>query len=332
MTLHNHTSILLLDTSNSSAYTWSFTPISEMVISPVAVVLNAYCLFVFLIKRELRTPFNVYLRNLLFANLIYTVLNNPLGIVDALFHTWPLGATACNVYTYSLSALGALTVNSHVIITLNRFWAVTFPVNYRTHHNTRTSLMAVALLWIYVHAICLPGIILDALYYRLNLLENRCLLNGAAQFTWNTFVQFVLYAGPVCFILLTYPFILFKHTRRKRIRFSLSRRASSKAIPTSTPPQENEQTVNLPKPVSERSYALTVTSLLTLSILVCWAPNVIVYTVNGFMGIDSPVVFRVISLLFALQSVMDPILFALAMKDLRRALCQPLQIHPGQCR
>ncbi|XP_055349157.1 5-hydroxytryptamine receptor 1D-like [Paramacrobiotus metropolitanus] len=302
----------------SSSYEWSFTPVSEIIISPISVLLNSYCLFLFLTNKKLHTAFNVYLGNLLFANLMYTILNNPLGIINGLYRIWPLGTTACNVYTYSLSAFGAMTVNSHAFITLNRLWAVTFPINYRKHHGIRTSLFTVFLLWIYVHLICLPGIVIDARYFRLAFDKNRCILNGSAQPVWNNIVQFVLYVGPVCIILITYPYVFVRERQRRPIRFSVSVRSARVAKPT--PDVSAGKTAVVPAMSSAgRNYAFTVMTLLTASILICWVPNVTYYTVTGFTGTHNHSTLLAVTLLFALQSVMDPILFVLALGDLRLA-------------
>ena len=67
-----------------------------------------------------------------------------------------------------MNYLGGGTVNnSHLLIALNRLWAVSWPISYRHFHRTRTVLRPVSIcaaMWLYVNLdlMIVPGIIVDA--------------------------------------------------------------------------------------------------------------------------------------------------------------------------
>ncbi|XP_055345252.1 5-hydroxytryptamine receptor 1D-like [Paramacrobiotus metropolitanus] len=311
-----------------SSPSWSLAPASTVIITPLAIILNGYALYTFLANRHLHSPFNVYLGSLLFSNLTYSIICNPLDVISGLYPTWPLSSAACDAYIYALLILGAVTINSHALITVNRLWAMTFPVSYRNHHNLHAAFASVAVLWIYVHVICLPGAIRDSLYFRTPLHDNPCLLNVAAQFEWNLVMQFVVYDLPIVFVIVAYPYLLFKHKMRNRVRFGNSIPMSRYAArsrnengsrsgdtgtgdPSSVLKKEVSSaacdayiyallilgavtinshaliTVNRlwawMKRLDDRYRAFVVTTLLTISILICWVPNVTFFSVTSFL-------------------------------------------------
>ncbi|XP_055345256.1 5-hydroxytryptamine receptor 1D-like [Paramacrobiotus metropolitanus] len=319
---------------SSSSPAWTLGPTSTAIITPLAIILNGYVLFIFLTNKSLHIPFNVYLGSLLFANLVYSILCNPLDVISALYPTWPLSFAGCNVYIYALLILGAVTINSHALITVNRLWAVTFPVSYRNHHSLRAAFATVVALWIYVHVICLPGVIRDSLYFRAPLSDNPCLVNVAAQFEWNLMMQFVAYDLPIVFVIVAYPYLLIKHKLKRRVKFivavplGINATKPRRAWPTHSNSAQNRSTGSSglrKKALSDdQRRAFFITTLLTVSLCVCWVPNVAFFTVASFMQVDEPVLYGVLSFLFNLQSLLDPLFFAFVFKGLREALLAPL--------
>ena len=63
--------------------------------------------------------------------------------------------------------------------------------------------------------------------------------------------------------------------------------------------------------------AFTILTVLTGGVIVSWTPILCYYTVAIWVQIDNPVYLQVAIVLFAMQSVVDPILFAWTLPDLR---------------
>ena len=91
-----------------------FPPVSYTVLSVFTlltfisgIVANAALLFLILRSRRLRRmPFNVYLLNLLGANIINTLISYPMDLLSNLHSSqWLIGNAACTAYLYNVVVL-----------------------------------------------------------------------------------------------------------------------------------------------------------------------------------------------------------------------------------
>ena len=157
---------------------WSAVPAAELAITVITIIGNGLTLVTFVCNRRLLTPFNIYVVNLLITNLLNALLLNSLDIVNDLFPRWPLSFAHCTFFNYCVFALGAGMHFSHTLITLDRLWSVLLPVSYRCRRSPRTSIMLCCGMWLYINAIIIPGIIVEAAFYRIPLDTNRCSFNS----------------------------------------------------------------------------------------------------------------------------------------------------------
>lgn len=97
------------------------------------IVLNSIVLGHFLKYRHLRTPFAIYLINLLSTNFACAWLQSPAKFIVGLYNSnWTvLNSAVCTVNLYGAGVVGAGTMTSHVLITINRLWALVFPLSYK---------------------------------------------------------------------------------------------------------------------------------------------------------------------------------------------------------
>ncbi|XP_055335696.1 alpha-2B adrenergic receptor-like [Paramacrobiotus metropolitanus] len=191
-------------------YHWTFVPVTETLIFPCAIILNGVILVSFLRSKQLRIPFNIYLASVLASNIILAILNSPLDVLNFISPYWWLGDAWCTVYQYAINVSSGIVMYSHILITINRIWAVTFPHSYRQHHTQKNALILVVLIWVCVHAVTLPGVVMDAVLYRLPVEKNGCALNMTAM-------PFLIYAIPNGFIIVAYPFLLYKRLQRRKV-------------------------------------------------------------------------------------------------------------------
>lgn len=198
--------------------TWSFAPTFKLTMFVLVVVLNLFVLAVFCRDKKLRTPFSVYLILLQCCNLIYAIGDYPLAIMGQIYSRWKMGAFACSIHIYALYVFAGITMHTHLLITVNRIWAISFPHSYRIHHNKKVAMLICAGMVSYVHMVCLPGFIMDTLYYRLPIETNGCYLNFESQIIWATTIQFVIYDFPIVFMVAAYPYILYQKVKRNKLR------------------------------------------------------------------------------------------------------------------
>ncbi|XP_055354024.1 alpha-2B adrenergic receptor-like [Paramacrobiotus metropolitanus] len=139
-----------------------------------AVLGNGLIFLLFLFNRALMSPFNLYLVNLLSANLLYYSLNFPQHLFNYVLHTWYGHTTGCSVQLALLWTSGSVIRFAHAAITLNRVWALLAPLSYRQQHGYRVARLLCAATWMLAGVLTVPANILDHLYYRLPPAEFGC--------------------------------------------------------------------------------------------------------------------------------------------------------------
>ncbi|XP_055355188.1 5-hydroxytryptamine receptor 1D-like [Paramacrobiotus metropolitanus] len=302
------------NTSVTISVTWGFTPISELVLMPFSLLFNGLVLLAFLLNPQLHIPFNFYLANLVLTNFVYTLIEIPLDIVNGLYSVWWMGPAVCDLYQYLNYVFSGTIVNTHMLITVNRIWALTFPHSYTHMHTKRTALVGCAMVWVYVHAACLPGLILNT-RVRLPLDSSGCQLNYEHLFAWNVFVEFVVFVLPQCLITVAYPHLLCQRRQQRLVRSAMDG-------PTLQEITTGPMTKNGGRQRDNKK-AFGVLTVSTLSVTLTWTPGSVYYGMSCFMDVSyMPVYFLISSFLFLVQTVMDPILFMMVLGDLRVAVWQ----------
>ena len=209
--------------SPRTAYAWSrhlerFNVCLGYIIIALAVgtlLTNAVVLAAFIKHSTLRTSFNTYLISLILAVLGQALFDLPFLVMSQFVPVWPLGHISCNFYMYSKWIFSAAVRNTHAMISLNRIWALFWPLSYRHAHTKITAIWLCAGTWIYVHVWLCPGLLLDDLYYRMD--EDRCEVNTAALHDWALPTQIVVHDFAVLIVGLTYPVIRWKIRQRKTL-------------------------------------------------------------------------------------------------------------------
>ena len=208
--------------SNPDSAHWDYSSILSLVITLSGIVSNGTLLIVFIKNRStLITPFNVYLINLLLGNVSNLLFFYPLDIFRQVHgNNWWLGNSMCTFYQYGFFVLNASMGNCHLLIILNRLWAVTLPMSYRHLHRRSVAVKICVGMWIFIHACLLPGVVLDALYYRLPTETDGCQFNVTAQFNWGESTQILNFDIPLILIAVNYLFISYKTVKRNSKKLS----------------------------------------------------------------------------------------------------------------
>ncbi|GAV06035.1 hypothetical protein RvY_16074 [Ramazzottius varieornatus] len=333
----NNTTVSAYSEREADSSSWTAMPICYLVIMIIATISNGVVLYVFARHPHLRTAFNVYIINLSMANLIETFMMMPLNIATYLRSHWWLGSTACSVFIYGLS-LQAVAINSHLLITINRMWAVSAPVSYRTYHRKKVSICLCIFIWLYVHVVHTPGYVIDAVYYRPPV-EIGCFVNGMMQYGWFHAMQFCLFKIPVLAIICCYPYVAYKSLKARTFRSvhptTVSAMTGSDTRAVKGPTSGHHDGMGLTADVaqdmlvvlhnrraesSRRRGAFLLLSVMTLSMLVFWTPSAVYYTVVSFGHVNWPAVEQAANIMCLLETIADPICFTLALKEVREAV------------
>ncbi|XP_055348560.1 alpha-2 adrenergic receptor-like [Paramacrobiotus metropolitanus] len=277
----------------------------------------------FIVRRELRTSFTIYLMFLFCSNIIYALGGYPLEVMRQGFPgRWFLSHAACAFYIYQIWVFCPVAMHMHVLITLNRLWAIYFPVSYKNIHSERVAVLMCAGVALYCHVICLPVVVMDLMYYHLPEKQYGCLLNATAQSTFTSVVAVISQFIPVVIVVGAYPFLWYKHLKRKKIGLANPSRRDTIFV------TNIDTKLAFRKIEASSSRPFVVLTLLTVSVLVCWTPDQTAWTISCFTAVnDSPGLRYTTSVLFTLQAALDPILFALSLRTFRNMLCRTFRCH-----
>lgn len=288
-------------------------------------ICNLSILIMFGRHKNLRTPFTIYLIFLLSFNLILTVTRRPLKMFKIFYDIWPLGKFMCTVYNYTNWTITGCVMNSHALITINRIWALGFPLSYRNYHSWKLATVLCLCMVLFVHLLTLPLIISDTINFRQVARLKQCDFNQSAQQGLVDAVNVVIYLFPVLIIVGAYPFLWVKSRRRQAMRTVQPPIQPSMVSPNNGDTHFDSGVAvleprkkNLRAKSSQTSFL--VLTAMTTSTLLCWAPATIKDFLQEHAGMGKSVLSTVVPVLIDLEVALDPILFALTMKDLRAVI------------
>ena len=207
-------------TEDPESFGWSHSVIPLLLIFPIALILNSATFSLILYDKKLHTAFNIYLANLFGANILYALLNGPLECAAGLSAAWQFSESTCTTYIYLQCTLAVVQQSTHVLIAINRFWAITHAVHYRKHHNVKIALTFCLLIWIIAHSSVVPVVALNTTFYQEHLRNDGCIVyEGSWASVWMFGVQ--TYCS-ICVLatLILLPFLCCRiwHRRKNRKR------------------------------------------------------------------------------------------------------------------
>ncbi|XP_055348562.1 D(1C) dopamine receptor-like [Paramacrobiotus metropolitanus] len=301
------------------------------------LLLNTSMLLTFFVRRNLRTSFTVYIMCLLFSNIVYAGAEHPFEILFQTYKSSWMWPSLCGFYLYLFWVWCGVPMHIHMLITINRIWAIAMPHTYRKYHTMKMAFVLCGLTTLYVHTVALPLIVLDQWKYAVSVKEKGCTLNFSVALVddYTTGVQILIFDVPIVVVVLSYPFLLYKQTKRSKRKWldemtksvvnrvqpstRLSGGAQSGATETAVNKAPQEKA---PKKESARPFL--VLTLLTTSVFLLWTPNQTYWTVVCFVpptwDAHAVPIRNIVSAMGAFQPVLDPVLFALSLQSFRTGI------------
>ena len=156
-------------------------------VSIIVVINNASLLIVFARHRQLCSSFMVYIIYLLTMNVLYAVLKDPLDVASMLVPGGyaVLGENICLLVLYGIFVIRSCSVHSHALITINRIWAVFWPMSYKRHHTVKTAVFFCFSIVVYVHVIAIPGFLTVVFVYPIDTSFGGCNVIRPELAVWN---------------------------------------------------------------------------------------------------------------------------------------------------
>ena len=311
------------NSTNSTLFTgealWSSTSYVSLFILTAALLTNCSVVFLFLRNPSLFSPFTIYIFNLFIANLLQLTVHYPLDIIRELYDSWWMGPQMCTFFLYCSWMIQAAMCNAHALIALNRLWAIILPHSYRQHHSERLAIKISASVWLYLQACLLPGILLNINSLKFPMQIYGCVINTTAQKTWSGIVQVFVYDFPTLIVFSVYPTVCIRlclTSRQRKTRIGIAP-ASVKRITFRSEAVQGSTSRAAIK--SRKKTGFLVLTLMTFCVVACYTPLQLAYTVEIFFERTIPGLYVPAAILYKLITVLDPVLFVLALSELRSA-------------
>ena len=121
--------------------------ISITIVSLMTVSGNMLVFIVFVKNEQLRKPTNYFVVSLAVADFAIGLLSVNFYSVYLLYGYWPLGTSVCDFYLCVDYWLCQSSVLNLVVISVERFIGIKFPVYYRNSWKGKTVLLAIGIVW-----------------------------------------------------------------------------------------------------------------------------------------------------------------------------------------
>ncbi|KPJ06627.1 Parapinopsin [Papilio machaon] len=192
--------------------------------------LNLLVIILMYKDKQLWTPLNIILFNLVCSDFSVSVLGNPLTLISALSHRWIFGRTMCVLYGFFMALLGITSITTLMVISFERYIMVTRPLRSR-RLSPKGAAGLVVFIWAYSLALTTPPLIGWGSY--VNEAANiSCSVNWHEQSVNTlTYILFLFAMGQIVpFAVITFSYINIIRTLKKNSqRLGRVSRAESRA-------------------------------------------------------------------------------------------------------
>ena len=305
-----------------------FASYYAMVCGVVAMIFNVIIVLAFIRTRTLRSSFMVYVIQLTLSEIILISTVLPGNVVREYYGYWPGSERLCFAFSYFNNVVGSGIRYGHVLITLNRFWAVYFPLGYRSYHSSKVACLIVTLMWCFVHAIQLPVVIPGLMFRKPD--DLHCTLNTSFMPVQAIIYSTIGFDLPQLIIVLFYPLVMCKLCSRRRGRKAKKNRVGTSfqlsVQPGPSAPAPSGEEGDDSRPTTNRrcwtmSSNYRALTALTVAVIICWTPDNIYYLlVHSITGYWNTTYFAVQNAFGYSITWLNPILFYLSMKKLQLAV------------
>ncbi|XP_055342563.1 C-X-C chemokine receptor type 1-like [Paramacrobiotus metropolitanus] len=261
-------------TLRHSAAGWTILVTLKLLISVVSVLLNSAVLLIHYFIPVYVNPFSVYLLALYLANLFYILTSRPMEILDELFGLYPnAGYPVCMLYLYQ-KVSSIVPILFHVLISLNRVWAMTFPVSYRERHTRRLAVFICIGTVAYVHLLNLPPYLIDVLHFYPSVFGkyHDCGHLSTNSMDFPKVDEIINRILPTLIVLVCYIFIIVK---RRSNRISASRCSTR---------TKHEDYSQQPGPLRRSVKPFVIVSVTSISLLICYLPVQVIFFLGLFFA------------------------------------------------
>ncbi|XP_060532209.1 parapinopsin-like [Cylas formicarius] len=192
--------------------------------------LNLFAIVLMWRDKELWTPLNVILFNLVCSDFSVAVLGNPWTMVSAASYGWIFGRSMCIAYGFFMSLLGITSITTLTVLAMERYAMVS-----RSFHTTRCVSIRhagfmVAGIWLYSFTLTVPPLVGWG-RYSIEAANISCSVNWEDRsVNAKTYIIYLFFFGlflPLIVIIFSYAHII-RTTRKNKMRMGQLRKVEAR--------------------------------------------------------------------------------------------------------
>ncbi|XP_046681060.1 adenosine receptor A2a [Homalodisca vitripennis] len=282
--------------------------VSEVAVAFIAVIGNLLVILAFRRERRLRRRTNYYIVSLAAADLLVGLLGIPCALLTSV--GLPPHKHVCLFTTSLLVVLCTISIFSLVAVSVDRYWAILYPMGYSRNVRTKTAIGIICVCWV------AGGIVGFLPLFGWNNVQGEissCFFEEVMSPQFLVFLYFATIIGPATVMAAFYTHIYTVVLKQLKQMVTVNGTSSGThgsmlRVLGAARKREVKATQNL--------------SIIVLFFMVCWIP---LYTINFFQAYYPPwhapstVTFCCI-ILSHLNSAGNPLLYAYHLRDFRAAL------------
>ncbi|XP_055356349.1 alpha-2Db adrenergic receptor-like [Paramacrobiotus metropolitanus] len=310
----SYNTTIIFNTTQPASSPPGWTPVLIMMalIAGISFSLNSVMLLLQFLPQTRITSFTVYLIAICIGNLGYLGIVRPIGIMTSATGVFPGGYALCMFYMYVQFIICQVPVLVHALISINRFWAIRYPVSYRHRHHKKMSILLCASVFLYVHLVQFPMFMVE--YYIISPIKKGCQLTGAAWMPWRN-ADIVLHRFiPLILVIGIYIYIIVKKWKKKRTidhhEMSVASTQNGTAFTKADIVEDDDERAGAKKLKGKNSRGnkravkpFVVLTMTSVSVLLCWIPAD-VYWAMLYLGFRLPAwAYTIVSTLYSLQMI-----------------------------
>ena len=281
----------------------------------VSLVGNSLIVLIVYKKPTLRKPINMLIANMAISDLLYPIFWVPARLAEGHAGSWLIGGTLgqalCKIHVFLSDVSSLVSIQSLVLITVDRFVAVVVPLRSPLVSRKRCLFFIVAS-WIVAMAVHSPYLVA----YKLGKYPERLMCENLWQeaFGGNTYPNYIL-AGAIVFFYIPFVLLVILYSI---ILIKLKKQA-----------RPGEKSANSEEQRARRNRnALKMATAIVVVFFICWIPLVSNAIIDNFSAPDSLIfsscsfrIYRTVTFFMAFANcAINPIICLILNSNYRQAL------------
>ncbi|KAM7349895.1 adenosine receptor [Cochliomyia hominivorax] len=296
----------------------------EILVAICAVIGNLMVIIVFQRERKLRRRTNYYIVSLAIADFLVGSLGVPFAILASI--GLPTNLHACLFTVSLLVVLCTISIFCLVAVSVDRYWAILYPMAYSRNVRTKTAIVIISMCWV---AGTIVGFLPLFGWHAAANDNQACLFVEVMDYNYLVFLYFATIITPALLMLAFYAHIYKVIIKQVRQIVTMnpvgdsSRRSSIAQITNSSRSCHGGTMLRVLGAARKRDVKATQNlSVIVLFFMICWIPLYTINCIKAFCPSCSihPKLTLFCIILSHLNSAVNPVLYAYHLKDFRLAL------------